>query len=328
MKRRDFISGSASLVGVHLTSDVLLGASFAENQKKVVLITGTSSGFGQLMALSYARAGYKTFAGMRNIDTTNIDKATFLTDIASKEDLALEVVPLDVTDYEQAKATVESIISKESVIDVLINNAGIFVYSPMELVTPKLWQLQMTTNVFGPMNLVSLVMPHMRRRRSGLIIQVSSRVGRVVIPGISLYCASKFALETATEAAHYEATSQGVDFAIIQPTAYGTSINPNATKIFREITFPEFELHRPVGTGYFKDFIEQLDRDFTGIPSRDPQEVADLALRISETNRSERVLRYPIGDVWETEPLSEINTFSSDQQRNALTGRYEAWFRN
>lgn len=325
MERRNFLKSSisAAVGGVGVSP---IGLS--RETSKVVLITGCSSGFGYEMALVFARAGYITYASMRDRNGSNKGVADELEQIGLQEEISLYAVSLDITRSEQILSAVEHIVETEGRLDVVVNNAGIFMYTPVELVTEGMWNYQMRTNVFGPMELVSTVMPQMRKQGSGLIVQVSSRVGQVVIPGISLYCSSKAALECATEAAHYEATRQGIDFAIIQPTAYGTSINPNARKIFRDFTLPELEKHRPQGTAYFSEFLQQLDRDFEGIPVRDPREVAELSLQIAETPRENRVLRYPIGDQWEADPLREINAFRSRQQRQALSGRYESWFRN
>jgi len=329
MKRRTFIKNTGKLMatGIVMPKSILAQINNS-SEGKVVLITGTSSGFGYHMALTFARAGHNTYASMRNIKTKNKNVADQFLEIQKKEKLNLNLIELDVTKSKQCKEVIDHIISKENKIDILINNAGIFAYCPMEIVPKELWELQMRTNVFGPMELAGLVLPHMRENKSGLIIQVSSRVGRVVIPGISLYCSSKFALETATEGAHYEATSQGIDFAIIQPTAYKTKVNPNARKLYSEFTRPLIEVQRPQGTKFHEDFLNILNNDFSGIPTRNPQEIADLALKISQTPRDIRKLRYPMGDSWEVNPLKEINSQISNMQKSALRGRYENWYRN
>lgn len=325
MKRRQFLKQTINTAAV-LSMPFKLNAM--SQSKKVVLITGTSSGFGYYMALTYARAGYITYASMRNINTSNKAVAQNFRHVSRNENLDLHVIELDVTKSHQCKSAIDQIIKEENKIDILVNNAGIFAYCPMEIVPRELWELQMQTNVFGPMELVGLALPHMRVNKSGLIIQVSSRVGRVVIPGISLYCSSKFALETASEGAHYEATSQGIDFAIIQPTAYKTKVNPNARKLYSEFTKPLIEKQRPLGAKFHQNFLNLLDKDFSGVPIRNPQGVADLAIRISESPRNQRKLRYPIGDSWEVNPLKEINAHNSKIQKHALQGRYQDWFRN
>jgi NAD(P)-dependent dehydrogenase (short-subunit alcohol dehydrogenase family) len=158
----------------------------------------------------------------------------------------------------------------------------------------------------------------MRERGSGLVIAVSSRVGRVIIPGLGLYCTSKFALETAMESMHYESTPQGIDFAILQPSAFDTDVNRNARRIYASLTRPAIEAQSPQGAAYHRAFLETLDRNFSGQPSRDPQEVAELALGMALTPRDQRVLRYPVGDERELGPVRTLNGQVASLQEGAL----------
>lgn len=320
MKRREFIENAVHVGAMAAVAAWSLPGSVARAapRDEVVLITGTSSGFGQRMALTFARAGYRTYATMREPRGRNAAKASYLSERARDENLALFVEELDVTASDQARALIETLIGREGRIDTLINNAGAFVYSPIEVAPPELWDYQMRVNVFGPMDLVGLVMPHMRARGSGLVIQMSSRVGRVLVPGISLYATSKFALEAATEAAHYESTPFGIDFAIVQPTAFDTDINRNARRIFREISLPLIHRLRPQGASAHKRMIDKLDSDFSGQPTRNPQEVAELALAIARMPRAERVLRYPVGDDRELAAVRSVNAFTARLQAQVL----------
>jgi NAD(P)-dependent dehydrogenase (short-subunit alcohol dehydrogenase family) len=333
VSRKEFIihSGKALLAGALMLSPMgtLIAKASAAPAGATVLITGTSTGFGHQMARVFAQAGWVTYASMRDPNGRNAERAQSLRDFASRYQLKLKVIELDVTRVDHARAAVDTVISEQGRIDVLINNAGVFCYSPIEVVPRALWELQMATNVFGPMELTGLVLPEMRKQGSGLVIQVSSRVGRVLIPGISLYSSSKFALETATEAIHYESTPQGIDFAIIQPTAYGTDVNRNAKRIYSNFTRPLIEKERPQGAAFHREFLEKLNRDFSGNPTRNPREVAELALRIAETPRAQRILRYPIGDEGEVAPLRQINAFTARVQRDALRDSgYASWYRD
>lgn len=319
MNRKEFLALSAKAIACsHLISMTTSSeANGFHGNLPVALITGTSSGFGRIMALTLARAGYKTYASMRGVEGSNTASANDLRTTAARENLMLEVIELDVTSTEQAKEVVDTIIRNDARIDILINNAGIFLYTPMELVTRTMWELQMRTNVFGPMELAGLVLPHMRYRKAGIIINVSSFVGRATVPGIGLYAASKFTLEAATEVLHYECKPDGVDVAIIEPTAFDTDVNRNAKRIYRDVSSPSIREERTWGAEHHQGFLDQLDRNFSGQPTRDPQEVANLALRIARLPRSERVLRYPIGDQ-DTAILREVNTFTKGVQRNVL----------
>ena len=140
----------------------------------------------------------------------------------------------------------------------------------------------------------------------------------MIIPGIGLYCASKIALESATEATYYETTGQGIDLALIEPTAFNTEINRNAVKICRTITLPALIRRRPEGEQHYRDFLRRLENAFSGNPTRDPQEVADLAIDIARTPSALRTLRYPVGDSSETVPVEATNEYLREQQRAAL----------
>lgn len=320
MNRKEFVSKSARAVITGLLATNTLGAGLraAVFAQPVALITGCSSDMGRQMAMTFARAGYKTYASMRATKGRNANSARDLSEWAGVNKVAMEAIELDITSPTQVQSVVDTIIAKESRIDVLINNAGVLLYSPMEIVTRDMWAFQMNTNVFGPMGLTGLVVPHMRYRSSGLVIQVSSFVGRAVIPGISLYASSKFALEAASEALHYETKPDGIDIAIVQPTPFDTNINRNARKYFRELSLPSIERERRWGSEHQKNFLDQLDRNFAGQPTRSPQEVADLALSIALSRREERLLRYPVGD-FDTQILREINRFTSGIQQQVLT---------
>ncbi len=285
---------------------------------QVVVITGAGSGFGYRMALTFARSGYRTYATLRETRGRNRQKADGLRNVARSESLSLFVEELDVIDPRSAKGALDRIVEREGRVDVLVNNAGVLVYAPLEVVPRDVWDLQMATNVYGPLELSGLVLPIMRRQGSGLVINMSSRVGRVTIPGIGLYATSKFALETAVETKHYESTPQGIDFALIQPTAFDTDINRNARRIYETFSLPRFNSERPEGVDFHREFLERLDGNFSGNPTRNPQEVADLALRIVETPRAERVLRYPIGDEGELSSVRDLNSVHRSVQRTAL----------
>ncbi|MBN8541886.1 MAG: SDR family NAD(P)-dependent oxidoreductase [Deltaproteobacteria bacterium] len=296
----------------------------------VVLITGTSSGFGEQMALRFARAGDRVYAGQRNLLNaagTERPEARRLRDLARSENLFLEILSLDVCRDTDRSAAVAEVLKREGRIDILINNVGIIAFTAIETAPTALWRLQMETNVFGPMDLASRVLPAMRAQGSGLIITVSSRVGRITMPGIGLYAASKFALEAAVEAAHYENTPQGISFAMIQPGAFGTRVNANAVQLYRDFTLPLLLRERPEGELHHRQFLAILERNFSSTPARDPAEVAELALQIARLPRSARVLRYPVGDAWERDSLERLNQTLAPFQKTAVEeAGYADWY--
>ena len=320
MDRREFLDRSSGAVIASALAFQAAGNVYAQGiaREEVVLITGTSTGMGRLMALTFARAGFVVVATMREASGRNAGNRDSLVELARNESLRLRVEELDVTNSKQASAVVAGVLAREKRIDILVNNAGVIVYTPTEIAPPQLWDFQMRTNVYGPLDITRLVMPAMRERGRGLVFMVSSRVGRVIIPGLGLYCTSKFALETATEAMHYESTPQGIDFAIIQPSAFDTEVNRNARRIYASVTRPLLDSQSPRGAAFHRTFLETLDRNFNGQPNRNPQEVADLALRVALRDRDQRVLRYPIGDERELGPVRTLNSQVATLQEGAL----------
>ena len=193
----------------------------------VALITGTSSGFGRLTALAMARTGFRTFASMRRVAGRNAAAADDLRRVAAAEALPLDVVEIDVTDVAAIDAGVASVLERAGRIDVLVNNAGLGIPGPVELSAAAM-RTVIETNFFGPFHLARAALPAMRAQGSGLIVQVTSGLGRFVMPTLGSYCASKLALEALSEALAYELAPLGVDVAIVQPGAYDTEFNENA----------------------------------------------------------------------------------------------------
>jgi NAD(P)-dependent dehydrogenase (short-subunit alcohol dehydrogenase family) len=186
---------------------------------KVILITGTNSGFGWLTASSCAAAGYKVYATMRDTKGRNAEKAKALTQQAN-----IEVLDVDVTNGKSVSDAVTTIIEKEGRIDVLVNNAGVVTVGIAETYTDNDLDKVMDVNVKGPWRLIRAALPQMRRQGAGLIINISSAAGRFPVPFQSVYNSTKFAVEALTETLHYEVKSLGVDVVMIQPGAFPTGI--------------------------------------------------------------------------------------------------------
>jgi len=193
-----------------------------------ILITGCSSGFGRLGAEHYARLGAKVFATMRNLPRP---EATELEALAEAEDLDITVIEIDITKDRQVKKGVAKALKAASgKLDVLINNAGMSIAGPIEAQDMDATQLIFDTNVYGAHRMARAVLPSMRKHGSGYIFNVSSQLGRVIIPGFGQYSPTKFALEAMSEQMAYEVASHGIDVTIIQPGGYPTKIwyNQNA----------------------------------------------------------------------------------------------------
>lgn len=186
----------------------------------VALITGTSSGIGQATALHLARQGYRVFATMRNAATGGEP----LRSAAAAEKLALEILPLDVTDAGSVTGAVAEAESRAGRLDVLVNNAGIGTLATVEEVTDAQARELFETNFFGPLRMMRAVLPGMRRRGGGTIVNVSSVAAHITGPLNGLYSASKRALEGLSEAVAIEARRFGVRVVIIEPGFFRTEI--------------------------------------------------------------------------------------------------------
>jgi NAD(P)-dependent dehydrogenase (short-subunit alcohol dehydrogenase family) len=185
------------------------------SDKRTAVITGASSGFGLLAARAIAADGWRVYATMRN---PNAPIA------AELRGAGIGVVQLDVTDDASVTAAAKTILAEAGSVDVLVNNAGSAFFGIEEAYTPALVEKQFATNVIGPLRVNRAFLPSMRARKSGLVVYLSSVVGRIVVPFGGIYTASKWALEALAEASSYELAPFGIDTAIIEPGAFKTDI--------------------------------------------------------------------------------------------------------
>jgi NAD(P)-dependent dehydrogenase (short-subunit alcohol dehydrogenase family) len=188
-------------------------------KKKIILITGTNSGFGWLAAKSCAALGHKVYATMRDTKGRNAAKAAAL---GQQENIV--VVEIDVTNGRSVSEAVTTLLKREGRIDVVVNNAGVYATGIAETFTDDELAQVMDVNVRGPWRVIKAVLPTMRRQREGLILNVSSVAGRFSFPFQMAYNTAKFALEGLTEGLHYEVRPLGVDVVIIQPGAFPTEV--------------------------------------------------------------------------------------------------------
>ncbi len=254
--------------------------------QQVVLITGTSSGFGRLIAETLARKNFQVFATMRDLSGRNAAAAREIAELAKRESLSFEPLELDVTEDTSVERAVSKVAMKCGRIDVLVNNAGYGIMDLAESVTMAQAQRQFDTNFFGVLRMNRAVLPVMRRQGSGLLLHVSSGAGRLAIPGMGLYCASKFAMEALAETYRYELAALGIDSVIIEPGAY-------ATPIMQKLERGE-DPGRKAGYGEMAQVPERLQAKIASSRSN-PQEIADAVLQIIETPAGQRQLRYRLG---------------------------------
>jgi NAD(P)-dependent dehydrogenase (short-subunit alcohol dehydrogenase family) len=245
---------------------------------KIAVVTGTSTGIGLTTSLHLARNGYRVFAGMRNTA-----KADELHRAANAESLPVDVVLLDVCDADSVRAAFE-VAQSHGPVDLLVNNAGIGGASPLEL-TPEAEHKQMfETNYFGAVRCIQAVLPAMRERRSGCIVNVTSAVGLLATPNQIAYSASKWALECLGEALAHEMYRFDVRVVNVEPGVIMTNIFENSAPQTRyDKTSPYQPLMRRNG----KVFAAGFKR---GVP---PQAVADVILEAATTD--DYRLRWAVG---------------------------------
>ncbi len=246
--------------------------------KQTVLITGSSSGIGRAAAELLAERGYRVLATMRNPD-----KGRELTETARSKGWDLTVIPLDVRD----DASVQAALRQAGDIDVLVNNAGFEVWGALEEMAVADLVDQFETNVYGPFRLITALLPAMRKRGAGVIVNVSSVAGRVAAPLNGAYAASKYALEALSESLHYEAGHFGVRVHIVEPGGVDTPF-PDNRRLVGAGAGDRSSPYAPLITQW-----EQAAARFPGGGTRAPaRAVADAILEAIEKGDK---LRYPVG---------------------------------
>jgi NAD(P)-dependent dehydrogenase (short-subunit alcohol dehydrogenase family) len=261
------------------------------NEKQNILITGCSSGIGWLTARSLAEKGHRVFATMRDVTGKNAEKKQQLEAKAAEQQLDIQVVELDVTDDTSVKNAVQSVISQAGRIDTVVNNAGIMYIGVSEAYSMEQARILMETNYFGILRMYKEVLPHMRKAGRGLIINVSSIVGRVIFPYFAIYSASKFALEALTEGYRYELAPLGIDTVIVQPGPFNTNLLPAVAQE------AEADIKAAYGdTGMIPDGIKaNFTNFFASEQAPNPQDVANAITHLIETPAGERPVRTVVG---------------------------------
>lgn len=264
---------------------------------KKILITGANGGFGKLTVLTLRKEGHTVVASLREPEGRNKPVAEEL-----KSAGAL-VVEMDVTDEASVNRGVGAAIELAGGIDVAINNAGVGVIGLQENFTPGDMQKLFDVNVFGVQRVNRAVLPHMRARRSGLLIYVSSALGRMVFPFYGPYSASKWALEGLAEGYRVELSGFGVDSCLVEPGAFLTTFVDNFIR--------PSDSTRDAGYGdlarapeeSFGDFIKALEAN----PEQNPQDVADVISELIATSAGQRPFRTVVDKLGMGDALKKHN---------------------
>jgi short-subunit dehydrogenase len=255
---------------------------------KKILITGCSSGIGYNAAKYFAEKGYFVYATMRNINGKNAKAAYDLRNFAEQNSFKIEVLEIDVTSDESVRQAVSQI----SGVDVLINNAGAGFGGPVEAFSSKNCLDQLDLNIVGTLRMAKAVLPGMRARKCGLIIQVSSVAGRGAFPGFGIYHASKWGLEGVSEALRYELAPLGVDVVLVEPGPFDTHFFENMLPG----TDSEVAGAYPHVTAFMKGFSAQTQGMFmeNDTPT-DPMLVVEAFGKLVELPAGTRPLRTIVG---------------------------------
>ena len=274
---------------------------------KVILITGTSTGFGRDTAETLTRAGHRVFASMRDIAGRNRPHAVSL---RAKR---VEVVELDVTDDASIDRAVASVLKDAGGIDVLVNNAGIGAMGISETFTTDQVRALFEVNVFGVQRMLRAVLPTLRSQGEGLVINIGSFLGRVTLPFLGLYGATKFALESISESYRYELSQRGVDVVLVQPSAYPTDIYGSALKPADATRI------RPYGevSAILGKMAESFAQMLSSENAPNPHEVAEAIARLVDQPVGSRPLRVVVGAPFGADV---VNTTAAALQSQLLDG--------
>jgi NADP-dependent 3-hydroxy acid dehydrogenase YdfG len=227
---------------------------------------------------------------MRSVDGHNKPLADELKAWADTEAKILDVVELDVTSDESVAAAAKHIEQKYGEVDVVVNNAGIYNSGVTESYSIGDFKKMYEVNVFGSLRVVHAFLPGMRRKGKGLFIQVSSIMGRFVIPFNSAYTSSKWAIEAIAESLRYELSPLGIDSVIVQPGAF-------KTELFHKVVPPSNYgvLNQYAATVKHVDsFSDTFNQMMSGDIANQPQHVADAILQLINTPAGERPLRVTV----------------------------------
>ena len=278
---------------------------------KVILITGASSGFGKLTASTLLKNGHSVIASMRGPEGKNKSPAE------EHKDNGAHIVEMDVTSEASVKQAVESTMKIAGGIDVVVNNAGVGVIGLQESYTPEDWQMLFDVNVFGVQRVNRAVLPHMREKRSGLLIHVSSLLGRFTLPFYGPYNASKWALEALAENYRTELAGFGIESCLVEPGGFPTSFHGSLLK--------PSDVSRDAGYGEFAQLpgtlFENFQQALAANPAQDPQNVADAIAHLVDTPAGQRKFRTVVDKMGMGDHLQPYN----EQLEQITSGIYNAF---
>lgn len=278
---------------------------------KKILITGASSGFGNLIAQTLLEREHTVVASMRGINSKNKTAAEKL------KAAGAQVVEIDVTSDSSVEQGVKKAAEKAGGIDVVINNAGIGVLGMQEFFTPDDWKKLFEVNVFGVQRINRAVIPEMREKGEGLLIYISSLLGRFTLPFYGPYNASKWALEALAENYRAELSGFGIESCIVEPGGFPTNFFDGLLKPSdnsRENAYGEFS---KIPMQMFESFEQALASN----PEQNPQDVANAVTKLIDAPAGERKFRTVVDKMGMGTYIEGYN----EQLDQVTTGIYSAF---
>lgn len=256
---------------------------------KKILITGASTGFGNITAKLLAKQGHTVYATMRDISGKNKPHKEALIDWAKAEQVDVKVVELDVTSDQSVENAKHQILTETNrSMDVIVNNAGIYGGGIQEAYTVNDHKAFFDVNVFGAVRVNNAFLPILRTQGSGLIVQISSVLGRSIIPFGGVYDATKWALEALSENLAYELRPLGIDVAIVEPGAFLTEIMHKQYQPENSAVVAEYGKTIEYMNGFYNAFSQMLTDP--NIPNK-PEQVAEAILNLVNLPNGKRPLR-------------------------------------
>lgn len=248
---------------------------------KKVLITGASSGFGKLTVNTLLQNGHEVAASMRDPQNRNKSIANEL------ESLGAKIVEIDVTNEESVNLGVQKAMESLGGLDVVVNNAGVGVLGIQEDFTPEDMKKLFDINVFGVQRVNRAALTHLRKQGSGLLVHVSSILGRMALPFYGPYNASKWAVEALAENYRVELSGFGIDSCLVEPGGFPTSFMDRLIRPSDESRIGEYGELAQAPQALFDNFEGALASN----PAQNPQLVADAILNVIETPAGQRPMR-------------------------------------
>ena len=262
-----------------------------------ILITGASSGFGKMAVQTLLAKDHTVVASMREPGGRNEAVANELASAGA------HIVEIDVTTDSSVENGVNTAVEAAGGLDVLVNNAGIGVLGLQESYTPDDWRRLFEINVFGVQRMNRAVLPLFRKQRSGLLLHVSSLLGRMTLPFYGPYNASKWALEAMAENYRTELSAYGVDSCIVEPGGFPTSFMDRLMKpgdTSREVEYGDFAQAPAAALTNFEQALEAN-------PQQNPQNVADAIANLIDTPAGQRSFRTVVDKMGMGDPIAGYN---------------------